>query len=255
MVSLLAVVLSTPARATFYSVALGADFIVVAIDSRTIDSLHPRSPPDDRYCKIVPLSADIVFFSAGFLSSSIPDAAFDASSLARDIYAQSRHPADLVGLRDRWESAMEDGYMRLFIGHPDLAITNGLLTKGFFGSVTEGRAVLASSEINVDHGHVRSNSDELTQFGEPVLVVQDGYQRLLKSDRAKGMLDQSRAEGAGKPLPEQLALVTEAMVAFIRDWSGDAAIGGEIAVLILEKGHPAHWFRRPSFCTEKIDHQ
>ena len=96
IVSLLGVVLSTPARATFYSVALGADFIVVAIDSRTIDPLHPHSAPNDRYCKIVPLSADIVFFSAGFLSSSVPDAAFDASSLARDIYAQSRHPADLV---------------------------------------------------------------------------------------------------------------------------------------------------------------
>jgi hypothetical protein len=75
------------------------DFAVVSIDSRSTDPLHPETPPNDQYCKIITLSDDLVFFGTGMVAVKEDNQVIlDAAAAARDVFGTASHPADLVRL-------------------------------------------------------------------------------------------------------------------------------------------------------------
>jgi hypothetical protein len=86
-------------------------------------------------------------------------------------------------------------------------------------------------------------------------LLNNGHRELLdeffgkdKTDRAKKIIAETVG---GSPGPETDATKYTAYVAAIRDWSGDAGIGGEVATIILERVAGWRWFRRPDFCPVK----
>jgi hypothetical protein len=52
-------------------------------------------------------------------------------------------------------------------------------------------------------------------------------------------------------VPDAAAARYMAYATAVRDWSGDPAIGGGIATIILERGQRWRWFNRPKYCPEK----
>jgi hypothetical protein len=78
---------------TYYIAMFSNDFAVVSIDSRSTDPLHPETPPNDQYCKILPLSDDLVFFGTGMVAAKENNKVIlDAEESARDVYATASHP-------------------------------------------------------------------------------------------------------------------------------------------------------------------
>jgi hypothetical protein len=252
---------SSPAWATFYAVAFSKDFLVVAIDSRATNPLNPSALPNDRYCKIHPLSDDVVFFSTGFVAFKIVGVAFDASVYANEIYEGVSHPANLAVLVDRWGDRMKDAYGKAFAAYSPLSrlSVNNVLIRGYFGGIDRGdRVVLESSEIiSESFEHFSSKLQHLEQAGSGIPIVLGGHPEIIKefykggrTERAKAVWQKIAAEEMGKSSSEALAIKVEAFVKAVRDWSDDKSIGGDIEVLILERGHKRRWFHRPDFCPE-----
>jgi hypothetical protein len=78
---------------TYYIAIFSNDFAVVSIDSRSTDPLHPETPPNDQYCKILPLSDDLVFFGTEIVAAKEDNQVIlDAEEAARDVYATASHP-------------------------------------------------------------------------------------------------------------------------------------------------------------------
>jgi hypothetical protein len=87
-----------------YIAIFSNDFAVVSVDSRSTDPLHPELPPNDQYCKILPLADDLIFFSAGIVAAKEDNqVSIDAAAMARDVCAVVPHPADLAELIDKWD--------------------------------------------------------------------------------------------------------------------------------------------------------
>ena len=55
---------------------------------------------------------------------------------------------------------------------------------------------------------------------------------------------------SGRTSVENYAIRVKAIATAVRDWSGDNKIGGDIAVITIEKGKKWSWFNRPAFCPE-----
>ena len=64
-------------------------------------------------------------------------------------------------------------------------------------------------------------------------------------------MSQAEIKSKGKSDAETMAIDFEAYVEAVRDWSGDVGIGGDVAVIIMEKEGKRRWFHRPDFCPEK----
>jgi hypothetical protein len=260
-ISVIALTLPAPARATYYAVSFSKDFLVVAIDSRATNLFDPSAPPNDRYCKLYPLSDKVVFFSTGYVAGNAPGISFDAGVFAKGVYARSPIPPNLADLTDKWDDFMHDAYMRLFSSYPSLAVSlgNRVMIKGYFGGISDDeKVVLESSEMSSLFGRIRSQLLHQQQAGNGTPIVHGGHNEIISefinrgsTERAKKVLAEIDVEATGKSDLERMAITVEAFVKSVRDWSGDSGIGGEVAVLILERGKSARWFRRPAHCPEK----
>jgi hypothetical protein len=146
---------------TYYIAMFSNDFAVVSIDSRSTDPLHPENPPNDQYCKILPLSDDLVFFSTGMVAAKEDnEVILDATAAARDVYATSSHPVDLGELIDRWDVRIKPSYTKMIMMHPEIIsiisgkpIVNGL----FIGISRSNRMALAQAELTYTaDGHINT---------------------------------------------------------------------------------------------------
>ncbi len=255
---LMMAMLPLPARATYYAVAFSKDFLVVAIDSRTVDLLDPSQPPNDRYCKIHPLSDQTVFFSTGIVAMKDRLASFDANALAEKVYADVVHAPDFAALAENWSALMEAAYGKFLAAHPALAqsLDDKVMIKGYFAGIDDyAKVVLESAEISRRSGEFSTSFSHRQQSGDAIPIVHGGHSEIIDefadggtTARAKKVLAQIDAEGARESSADKMALLVEAFVRAVRDWSGDDTVGGDVAVLILERGKYPRWFRRPSFC-------
>jgi hypothetical protein len=127
-----------------YIAMFSNDFAVVSIDSRSTDPLHPETPPNDQYCKILPLSDDLVFFGTGMAAAKEDNRVIlDAEEAARDVYVTASHPLDLGELIDRWDIRIRPSYTKMIMMHPEIAA--GL----FIGISRSNRMALAQAELTI----------------------------------------------------------------------------------------------------------
>jgi hypothetical protein len=89
---------------------------------------------------------------------------------------------------------------------------------------------------------------------DDMTIVTQGYEDIIREFGAE-QSHRTRQALAGidqfqSPL-QRTAFLLGAIAAGVRDWSGNAEVGGEIAVIILEREKGWRWFSRPSFCPER----
>jgi len=68
-----------------------------------------------------------------------------------------------------------------------------------------------------------------------------------ESSRAKARIEQLGLTGKEAPI-ERDARKAEMLVTAVKDWGGENTIGGEVAVIMLERRKKWRWFHRPAFC-------
>jgi hypothetical protein len=240
-------------QASYYVAEVSEDFIVVAMDSRSTP-VTGGGPPSDEYCKITPLSDDVIFFESGYISRPY---VFDAKEMAIETYISSpsnRYFAQMLTVRG---GKLLEIYKILDENIPSLRIyfDGKPWLDGFLGGVNgNGKIELDWIDISLSPLTGFSVIQNTIRAG---YLVHGGHVEIIsefdhggKTERAKTLLEKISADGSDKSLAEKSAIKGQAFVEAVRDCSGDITIGGEVAVLILERGKKWRWFKRPTFCPE-----
>ena len=244
---------------TYFLAGISSDYAVIAIDSRESHRSGANVVANDRYCKIRILSRDIIFFATGTtsaISAKTGATIFDARDVAQRTFED--FTGDFDDLPNRWAMQMEAVYMRYADSFPFVP-ANEIIADGFFIGTNHLNEIAASEAM------IFRRSDLFNGFafrrerivpGPPgSTLLNNGHFEILEefygsrpTDRAKNIIAETAGWNSG---PDTDATRYTSYVAAVRDWSGDAGIGGEIATIILERGKGWRWFRRPDFCPEK----
>ena len=246
---------------TYYIAIFSDDFAIVSIDSRTTDPLRPEVPPNDKYCKIVPLSDDLIFFSTGLVAAKEDNRVMlDAAEAAREVYATASHPTDLGELIDRWDIHIRPSYTKMIMMHPEIAdifskkpIIDGL----FIGISRSNRMALAQAELTyTTDGQINTHLNYHEPAGNGIEIFHGGHPEIIEeldrgmTGRARAKIAKMKARQARASGVDVLADKSSMAVKAVMDWSNDPTIGGDIASIIIERGKKWRWFSRPTFCTE-----
>ena len=240
-------------QASYYVAEVSEDFIVVAMDSRSTPVMGV-GPPSDGYCKITPLSDDVIFFEFGYISKPY---VFDAKEMAINTYISSPSNHYFAQMLTIWAGQLLEIYRLLDETVPSLRIyfDGKPWIDGFLGGVNEnGKIELDWINISLDPIIGFSVTKNTVQAG---YLVHGGHVEIIsefdhggRTDRARTLLAKISSDGSDRSLAEKSAIKSQAFVEAVRDWSGDVTIGGEVAVLILERGKKWRWFKHPNFCPE-----
>ena len=240
---------------TFYLFDHSERHMVVAIDSR--DNLVGGDKPivSDDTCKIVPLDPHTVFFSYGLSGSTRPR--FDVYQTAKRAVARERRRPLAAAVRywaahvrrdlDRWMRQSADTWNQIREGSPSLPY----LEKGYFAR-DEGGITLYGVAFVPSKGPPYSTRPVIERLGKMQRSV--GKQELLqeilgdRSPRAHALNAEISAQADHRPEVEQIAIRLQLTTQAILRWADDPRIGGDVAVMILEKGRKWRWFHRPDFC-------
>jgi hypothetical protein len=245
---------------TYFVAGFSPDYAVVAIDSREWKgSVHT-----DRYCKIRPLSRRAFFFGRG--ATSATDNAtganiFDARDVAHSVYLQfGVGTTKFDQIAEKWAIQIKQIYETKPTEYA-LSAVDSIMTDGFFVGFDANDAVAFGGQ------RISYQSFAIPQFvnsPEPKPKIQvdpataptysAGFFEIIgeftgggETQRAKKAIAKLGVIPAG---PDGVADRYSAYVAAVRDWSGDPGIGGDIAAVILQRGHDLRWFHRPDFCPE-----
>lgn len=244
---------------TFFAAGFTPDYAVVAIDSRETAG----GVVDDRYCKIRPLSRNTFFFARG-VTSATDDAThagvFDVRDIARNVYVQfGSGTTRLAELAQAWAAQTERVYNTRPVAFARYA-RDDIMADGFFvGMDAGGNVAFGAQTIRLAPGSprfvdapepqppVRPDPAVFPTFASEYFDIIREFANGGETARAKDALARLG------PLPDGtdgIAARYAAYVAAVRDWSGDVSIGGDVATIILERGHDWRWFHRPDFCPE-----
>lgn len=240
-------------RGTFITYQMLSEFAVVGADSISVDD-------NDRpfnYCKIIPLSDHMMFFSSGLgeAENKPGQKVFDINDSARRAFIQSglaNDPAiigdifskqtlsELSEITTRTRATMETG-------------NNGLV---FQASFVGGSQVLSEANIIARWKTNRYNM-EVTRY-EPPQNSNTGYQDLLRTHMdasdtkaIQTIVDRLKTTADLPAFEDDTAAVIERMVRTVISYSDNKLIGGEPVVAILDEIKGFRWFRRPEFCPEQ----
>ena len=245
---------------TYFVAALNADFAVVAIDSRQSTGVVTN----DRYCKIVPLSRNAFFFARGITSAidnTTHASIFDAREIARQAYREFGVGATkLDELSQLWARRM----MEVYNTRPSEFGSNavgGIMAEGVFvgvgadGMIAYGSRIIRYAQLPGAPFEIAQGPDDaLPRDPSQAAIYPGGHRELIDEFSSGGQTERAKKAiahlGPFQPGPDFAAARVEAYVSAVREWSGDRDIGGQIAVITLERGQGLRWVKRPDFCPE-----
>jgi hypothetical protein len=252
-----------PARANTIIAALrGSDFLVVAADSRTIDAAGNQN---DQTCKIAQLDARSFFASSGLKGNS------DPTTIRFDVMEQAKiHYLATIPLSDNadiWANTVQCLYqnqpnlwkeetingMRAVAGYGD-AVTYGIFGRSndhLDATVVKIKYWRNPITIMFDHRPPEQLPENRWMFWGsdtgPIFV-----NNLLRGDNAttSQWLLQSHKQAAifGYGEVDTYAFELKGAIERAIDSGIDPGIGGEVAVLVIERGRAARWFSPTSAC-------
>jgi hypothetical protein len=239
--------------------------VIVAADSREVDG-HNR-PVNDRKCKIDALDDAHFFFAFGrttYADAASKNVLADAHQTARRVFTAAQSVHDVS---ETWAARMEADLQKVArVDHHSVAsgLPSGSIVEGVFGGTDAqghltlskagvGYSLSVTANIALDHAtHDLKLEDEGTlqiygiaetgpYFGE---FLQNRTAR-VKNLRAKLLRDiDARALG---PVDAR-ALTLKTAVEFAIALAKDPRVGGEVSVLVAERGQPIRWFHQAAGC-------
>lgn len=248
------------AQSTVFVSTITHDYIVIAIDGRRTNILK-KGETSDIVCKVVLLPGNIVYFGDGLVSAVYSDMEFYVLDLASNIVTELGS-GNIKEISDEFEKQTTPIYQHLFSAHEKdatrgasrMAVLDALFA-GF-----DGRDVptIAGERITYSTQNTPKLETKALLFqmdGANTGDLVNSHPEIFKefkgplSERAKKLLDDLGYKADGSI--ESYAIRAKAIATAIRDWSGDTHIGGDIAVLKLERGKDWAWLDRPNSCPDK----
>jgi hypothetical protein len=248
---------------TYFTAVLYKDFAVVAIDSRASD-INGVTPPDDRYCKITPISDELIFFATGFVHAKnlFAEDIFDAGQNGRLAFDNTADHGNLDEMIHHWDEYMRRSYSLAFVINPNWKskLVGKMIVKGFFAGIDKTQTmVISEADIssNLTGEPYTQFSEARVQTAEAGRFVHGGHYETItelydngRTQRARDVLSEIASKTSGLPVMEAMAIRAQTFVRFVRDFGNDSGIGGDIGVVILEGGKKWRWYHRPDFCPE-----
>ncbi|THD46898.1 MAG: hypothetical protein E7774_05715 [Bradyrhizobium sp.] len=212
-------------------------------------------------CKLAILPKNIVYFGDGIVNANLNDIKFDVRHIANDIVTADKSN-NIEQIRDTFTQKIATIYERLFYLHETEAASvapHGRVQHGFFAGLNSaGIPIIAADEITYDRGGTPKIVTKPMTFQMDGDVTRDlvvAHPEIVaefviyNSNRAQDLLKRL-GYIVGNSSVENYAIRAKAIATAIRDWSGDDKIGGDIAVITIERGKKWNWFNRPAFCPE-----
>jgi hypothetical protein len=131
---------------TYFVFGRSPDYVIVAIDSREVSG----AVPDDRHCKIRPLSSDSFFFARGTTSGTFNQSHFrffDAEDVATTVYHQSVTGRGFDSIADVWAKRVIDVYNKTPAKWATSAIENVMIEGFFVGIDRDGGIIISGQRI------------------------------------------------------------------------------------------------------------
>jgi hypothetical protein len=251
-----------------HGTVIGAFFntgtIIVAADSREVDANN--RPVNSSKCKISRLDDSHFFFSFGktkFIDLS-RNILVDAHEGARNIFQPS---TTVHGLSETWGARMEKDIHKVArVDHQAIASgrSKGSIVQGVFGG-SDAQGNLAMSKADVAYSASVTANIALNHSVQDIKFDDEGMLRAFGIDevgpyigefltnqtpRAKRIRDRLSREIDGLALQkvDGQALFLKTAVEFAIASAHDQRIGGEVSVLVAEKGQPIRWFHQAAGC-------
>jgi hypothetical protein len=243
---------------TYFAFIYLPDYAAVAIDSRVISGGNPR----DDTCKLFPLSERVIFFSAGVYDGRNPEGnvIFSPHATAKEIFdlSTSRSMSDIV---EQWAHTTTEQIKALYGSNHEIVDHNedGFIARGVFAGESKDQNFVAyqntimrtytSEAIDLVFTNERIPNGYFLGLGHPEVVepiLHNG-----PDEWAKKIHERILAQTAGiTGHPEAAAIWVSAVTQAVIDRAGDPRIGGQVASIILQRGHNWRWFQRPDFCPQ-----
>jgi hypothetical protein len=249
-----------PARGTFFLFQRTNDYLVVAIDSRYIRSESGRRVLTDDTCKIRLLDDRTIFFlfgmkSWGYLGGPVFDAYDEAQ---REFNALGN--SDLSAVARSWGAGQRRSLEKWHLENADAADVVARMTQARY--LMRGYFAMSSSRSVAMYGIgvLPTGTQQAPFFTDPVFEAvgvtgrTSGHADLVneilagRTSRAELVRNEIAKKSVDLPEIEQAAVKLQVMAAAILRWAGDDTIGGDVAVVVLERGQPAHWLHKPAHC-------
>lgn len=230
-----------------------SDYIIIAADSVT------TAPDGSRFFgarKIYHLSSN-VFFSGTNCTTAINSRTgaydFNAYTTAQNVY---RLGASLHEMTQFWSNQMISVLTELSTRRKPDFLDQGMVMQGIFGgNDSDGQLAVYRSEIIYNKNaspkfrHILTKERTNTGFG-----YGGDYSSLFaelkinQSERSKKINADvnERAKQQNLSKMRRIALIIKTYIEAVIDWSGDPAIGGEIAVAVLMRGGKLEWYHEPA---------
>jgi hypothetical protein len=260
--------LDVAARAdTIIAVKRSKEFVIVAADSRVTASSGQRRAYEK--CKITLLDARSFFAIAGVVSSKASSAGKVPFDAQREAARQFAPQAGLEAVADRWATVMQqklsdqpESWKREILRTlVKFHAEDNIIAQGIFGTAGEIADALdvavnyntTPQAISFSHREPRAIADDaagLSLFG--TLPGRSVVTDLLHANTPSA--SSWRARIADQAIKQRLgqidsyAFAIKAALEAAIAANVDPAIGGSVAVLVLERGLPARWFSRPATC-------
>jgi hypothetical protein len=239
-------------------------YVVVAADGREVDGRN--RPVNDRKCKIDRLDDGHFFFAFG--RTTFTDLArnilVDAHDGARRVFATS-YP--MRALSETWGSRMQAQLQKVArVDHR--AIASGLPSKsivqGVFGGTDEqGNLAMAMADVgfslSVTANIALNHSTRNFKIGEQGTLQLFGIEetgpfvgeflaeRTPRAKSARATLAGDIAQRGLGPIDAR-ALTLKSALEFAIAAAKDPRVGGEVSVLVAERGQPLRWFYQGAGC-------
>jgi hypothetical protein len=259
-----------PVTATTIALKRTRDFIVVAADSRvTGDDGRPRAYAK---CKITRLDDYNFFTSVGVVSarsgSGDGQSKFSADAVARQFYGAAN---ELRVAADQWAAAMTEKFNAQQLSWKRSVINtlqrfhveDHIFAQGIFATA---RPAINAWQMVIHYDQtphtITFSSATATQIvADEALVKLWGtvsgrtvVQELLQGRTPRAATwraSVAKQEAASEHvLADRNAFELKSALDYAIATGVDPAIGGDVAVLILERDRPARWFSKPSVCSE-----
>jgi hypothetical protein len=241
---------------TYFAFIQLHDYSAVAIDSRVTTGNSSR----DDMCKLFPLSEHAIFFSAGVYEGADSEGTiiFSPHATAEQVFGGS-NGRSMSEIAAHWARIIVEQIKGFYPSNHQIIEHNedGFITRGVFAGESTNEGIVAYQSTIV-----RSDSSEKLDLGVSTEKIPNsfflglGHPEVVEpilhngpDEWARHIHDQILAETAGKTgHPEEAAAWVSAIAQAVIDRAGNRNIGGQVASIILERGHNWRWFRRPDFC-------
>ena len=208
-----------------------------------------------KVCKIYPLSETVVFMGAGVRTlQTSGKVVLDTADIARTAYQlSSDHTVKQIS--EIWANLIQDrlnDYESIIF---DKNFTNTINIHGIFGGLSNKFDYMTTESVEIKYSKADERFEYKFDLLTPPRPPTSGNYDFIYFSHAElahrfihGEVMKAMSHRADLPATDRDAAIVQSLVQAVIDGANDPSVGGEVAILILQRDKGLTWFHRPDVC-------